>query len=87
MTTISMLISLEQSIGTVPEEPIEEATPPQSSLSSGSGKVLATPAVRKMAIEQNVHLSDIEGSGHNGRILKEDILNYIESKTGNPLTI
>lgn len=84
--TISMLFSLEQSTGTIPEEPIEEATPPQSSF-SGSDKVLATPAVRKMAIEQNVHLSDIKGSGQNGRILKEDILNYIESKTGNPLTI
>lgn len=87
MTTISMLISLEQSMDTIQEEPIKETTPPQSSLSSGSDKVLATPAVRKMASEQNVDLSDVKGSGHNGRVLKEDILNYIESKTGNPLTI
>ena len=33
-----------------------------------------SPAARKMAIESNVDLSKIEGSGKNGIILKEDIM-------------
>ena len=47
-----------------------------------SKKVLATPAVRKMAVENEVDLNNITGSGKEGRILKEDILKYIESLKG-----
>ena len=47
-----------------------------------SKKVLATPAVRKMAVENEVDLNTITGSGKEGRILKEDILKYIESLKG-----
>ena len=50
---------------------------------SGSGdKVLATPVVRKMAKDNNVELSLIKGTGKDGRVLKEDILNYLQSKEG-----
>jgi len=41
-------------------------------------KVLTTPAVRKMAKENNINLLDVQGSGKDGRILKEDMLRYIE---------
>lgn len=37
-------------------------------------KSLATPAVRKIAMENNIDLSEMRGSGKNGRIMKEDIL-------------
>ena len=43
-------------------------------------KVLATPSVRKMAIENKVKLEDIQGSGKDGRILKDDIVRYLESQ-------
>lgn len=43
-----------------------------------NGKVLTTPAVRKIAKENNVNLSLVPGSGPKNRILKEDILNYIK---------
>ena len=55
--------------------------------SSGGGgqsearKVLTTPAVRKIAKENNIDLSTLFGSGPKGRILKEDVLSFI--KTGN----
>ncbi|MBT0587135.1 dihydrolipoyllysine-residue acetyltransferase [Alteromonas oceanisediminis] len=39
-----------------------------------SGKVLASPAVRRVAREKNVDLNGIEGSGKKGRILKQDVL-------------
>jgi len=44
-------------------------------------KVLATPSVRKMALENKVNLEKVAGSGKDGRILKEDIINYMERKT------
>jgi 2-oxoglutarate dehydrogenase E2 component (dihydrolipoamide succinyltransferase) len=39
-----------------------------------------SPAARKMAIEAKVDLSNIEGSGKNGVILKEDIMSLMGSK-------
>ncbi|EHB02161.1 Lipoamide acyltransferase component of branched-chain alpha-keto acid dehydrogenase complex, mitochondrial [Heterocephalus glaber] len=45
-------------------------------------KTLATPAVRRLAMENNIKLSEVVGSGKDGRILKEDILNYLENQTG-----
>ncbi|XP_020022038.1 lipoamide acyltransferase component of branched-chain alpha-keto acid dehydrogenase complex, mitochondrial isoform X1 [Castor canadensis] len=45
-------------------------------------KTLATPAVRRLAMENNIKLSEVVGSGKDGRILKEDILNYLERQTG-----
>ncbi|XP_035224611.1 lipoamide acyltransferase component of branched-chain alpha-keto acid dehydrogenase complex, mitochondrial-like [Stegodyphus dumicola] len=43
-----------------------------------SNKVLTTPAVRRIASEHNVKLSEVKGSGKDGRILKEDIYAYLE---------
>ena len=39
------------------------------------GRVLASPAVRRIAREQNIDLTRLEGSGKKGRILKTDVLN------------
>lgn len=37
------------------------------------GKVLASPAVRRRAREQSIDLTQVQGSGKKGRILKEDL--------------
>jgi len=42
-------------------------------------KVLATPAVRRIAMENNVNLADVQGTGKEGRVLKEDILSFVAS--------
>jgi len=41
-------------------------------------KVLTTPAVRKLARQNDLDLSKIAGSGKQGRVLKEDVLRYLE---------
>lgn len=47
-------------------------------------KVLATPAVRRIAMEYGVNLADITGSGKEGRVLKEDILSHTSTKSPIP---
>ncbi|XP_077274985.1 dihydrolipoamide branched chain transacylase E2 [Temnothorax americanus] len=42
------------------------------------GKVLATPAVRKIAKENNIKLKDVTATGKEGRVLKEDILAHLQ---------
>jgi hypothetical protein len=55
--------------------------------SSGSPKtresrqnVLSTPAVRHIAKEYGVNVEDIPGTGKDGRVLKEDVLKYVNDK-------
>lgn len=43
----------------------------------GKGRFLATPAVRGLLKEHNIDISDVKGSGKDGRVLKEDIQAYI----------
>nr|CAD1828491.1 unnamed protein product [Ananas comosus var. bracteatus] len=44
------------------------------------GGILATPAVRHLAKQHGININDIRGTGKDGRVLKEDILNFVSSK-------
>lgn len=50
--------------------------------SRGSGKhaSLATPAVRHLSKEFDVDITEVNGTGKDGRVLKEDIYRFIEEK-------
>lgn len=48
-------------------------------------KILATPAVRRIAMEKNINLKDVVSNGKDGRVLKEDILNHLEKISVNPM--
>jgi 2-oxoglutarate dehydrogenase E2 component (dihydrolipoamide succinyltransferase) len=39
----------------------------------------STPLVRKIAAEHNIDIASVQGTGHAGRVTKEDILGFIES--------
>ncbi len=61
-----------------PSAPPQSVSAPrkESSASEGApsaGRVLATPAVRKLARELGLDIRQVVGSGENGRILKEDL--------------
>lgn len=45
-------------------------------------KSLATPAVRRIAMENKITLNVVKGTGKNGRVMKEDILAYLDSVKG-----
>lgn len=49
----------------------------------GKHAALATPAVRHLSKELKVNILDIEGTGKEGRVLKEDIYKYIEARDQN----
>jgi pyruvate dehydrogenase E2 component (dihydrolipoamide acetyltransferase) len=55
------------------------ATLPDRKKKSGQDTALATPAVRRLANELGVDLSQIKGSGSGGRITQEDLEGYRES--------
>jgi len=70
-----------------PEEPKAPETAPVSSSASVSetpvvadqetnGRVFASPLAKKMASEKGINLSQVSGSGDNGRIVKKDIENF-----------
>jgi len=41
---------------------------------------IISPSARKIAAEENINLSNVEGTGKNGLILKEDIMNLMGTK-------
>lgn len=53
---------------------------------SQSSQILTTPAVRRMAMEYKIDLKDINGTGKDGRILKEDVINYMNELKTKPKT-
>ncbi|CAK9799336.1 Lipoamide acyltransferase component of branched-chain alpha-keto acid dehydrogenase complex, mitochondrial [Anthophora quadrimaculata] len=50
----------------------------------GLEKALATPAVRRIAMENNINLKDVISTGKCGRVLKEDILAHLEKISASP---
>jgi len=67
----------------VPEIPKkEEDSKPAiktSSSSSDSSRLFVSPLAKKMANEKGINLSQVSGSGENGRIVKRDIENFTPS--------
>jgi len=52
-----------------------------TSTSSPNGRLFASPLAKKMAQEKGIDLSQVKGSGENGRIVKRDIENFTPTAT------
>ncbi|XP_011677259.1 lipoamide acyltransferase component of branched-chain alpha-keto acid dehydrogenase complex, mitochondrial isoform X2 [Strongylocentrotus purpuratus] len=48
------------------------------STTRGKARTLSTPAVKRLAMEHNISLNDVHGTGKDGRVLKEDMLRHVE---------
>lgn len=49
--------------------------------SGKNGKALASPAVRRLAREQNIDIHSVTGSGPKGRVMKDDITRFAKGET------
>ncbi|KAH6691281.1 2-oxoacid dehydrogenase acyltransferase [Plectosphaerella plurivora] len=61
-------------------EAIQETTPKPK----GKCASLATPAVRHLSKEHKIDIADIDGTGKDGRVLKEDIFKFIKQRDQGP---
>ena len=59
-----------------------ESAPKAASTSSSGSRVFASPLAKRMASQEGLDLSQIEGSGPKGRIVKRDVEAALESGTG-----
>lgn len=53
-------------------------------VSSGNGRIVASPLAKKLAREKGIDLSQVNGSGENGRIIKKDVDEYTPSVQSAP---
>src|SRR5690625_218935 len=68
----------EEVAETQEEQPKEESSADEKEAVAASGeRVIAMPSVRKYARDNNVAIHEVNGSGKNGRILKEDIDQFL----------
>ncbi|MFY0642061.1 MAG: dihydrolipoyllysine-residue acetyltransferase [Bermanella sp.] len=65
---------------------IKPAAAQVASNSDVSGQVHAGPAVRKLARELGVELSQIRGSGPRDRIQKQDLHDFVKQRVNNPVS-
>lgn len=62
------------------QPPAAPELPPSSSKTSG----FISPVVARIAAEHGVNLQEVTGTGLNGRITKQDVLNFIETRRQQP---
>ncbi|MBN4084864.1 pyruvate dehydrogenase complex dihydrolipoamide acetyltransferase [Flavobacteriaceae bacterium AH-315-B10] len=70
---------VEKKVETQITTPIVESTP--IPVSTSNGRIIASPLAKKLAQDKGINISNIQGSGEHGRIIKRDIENF------NPATV
>lgn len=61
------------------------STPPSEPVKAkGKMASLATPAVRHLSKELDIDINDIDGTGKDGRVLKEDIYKFVQNRDAQP---
>ncbi|MEM1258010.1 MAG: 2-oxo acid dehydrogenase subunit E2 [Bacteroidota bacterium] len=53
-----------------------ESKPIENTSNSGGGRVFASPLAKKIAADKGIDLTQVNGSGDHGRIIKRDVENY-----------
>ena len=81
---------VQAEVKTAPPETQQKAAPakapsqPVKSIQGDSSQAHAGPAVRKLARELGVDLAAVSGSGAKGRVIKEDVNEYVKARLNAP---
>jgi len=67
--------------------PEPSSTPEKVSPPKGKHATLATPAVRHLTKELDVRIEDVNGSGRDGRVLKDDVYQFAKQRDSAPAQI
>jgi pyruvate dehydrogenase E2 component (dihydrolipoamide acetyltransferase) len=67
---------------TIPDMGAETKAPQIPAETEGEKRVVASPAAKRLAREHGIELSNVHGSGPEGRIVEDDVTRLIESKGG-----
>ena len=82
-------VTADEIIGMLEEGAVSEAKPEaaakekpeaQTSQPEASAAAELSPAVRRLVSEHNIDVSKIKGTGKEGRIIKEDVMSFIETQ-------
>ncbi|MCJ7492420.1 MAG: 2-oxo acid dehydrogenase subunit E2 [Dehalococcoidia bacterium] len=64
--------------------PAKEATPAVEAAPRGDGHVRASPVARRIAEEKGIDLSRVSGTGPEGRITREDVESFLQTRAAAP---
>ena len=70
--------------GTASGQQMEAAPPSREPLGRKTGRVLASPAARRLAREQGLDLAEVKGSGRGGVASLEDVQRHLKEKSAGP---
>jgi pyruvate dehydrogenase E2 component (dihydrolipoamide acetyltransferase) len=76
---ISSEVKIDQTPGQTPSHSEVSKSAPEAvqSVTANSGeRIFASPLAKRMAAEKGINLTQVKGTGENGRIVKSDIENY-----------
>ena len=71
-------------LGRSTQEESQQHPPRTGKEEKGTHATLATPAVRHLTKELKVDIKDVEGTGKDGRVLKEDVHRFVSQSTQEP---
>ncbi|MFD2907358.1 2-oxo acid dehydrogenase subunit E2 [Flavobacterium ardleyense] len=74
--------SKEEEVKTKEAAPAEKVS--NAPVQSSGGRVFASPLAKKIAADKGINLSQVKGSGENGRIVKSDVENFTPSAVASP---
>ncbi len=76
-------VAVEPVTEDVPAATASQVAPaPAAPIAASGNRIFASPLARRMASQDNLDLSALQGTGPHGRIVKADVLNALEQGTG-----
>ena len=83
MSTMGVLVESNVSLGPTGSPTVEEAPAPMPA-PAGQRRAVYSPVVMRLAAEHDVDLSQVVGTGINGRVTKKDVLKHLDRAQAAP---